>query len=506
MRSIPFNKFLLAVIACLLILLIAQWYNLSNYVELQRVEFNKKINFTLETTLQSGRKMRTDSIARSMYRWLMDSSLTKIYSRPHPVYKKTVYYVEDTRAPRIQKTDFSLNFENRPVSPDNDTVRSLIANHVVLLFRQRYMDYESVFYFTANTGDSAARLSERLRDDTLTLRNELKNRLKQEQLPSAFVLHYIPDTDTLEIARQSALAAAPRSLQTRLYRTDAFHHASPVWVYASFSDPTVWLARKLFLPTVVSFAIVICIALLLFYFYRIIRKQKQLAELKNDFIDNMTHELKTPIATISAAAEAMQSFGALNDPDRARKYLGNIQNQSSQLSTIVNKVLNISTFDKQSFSLSKMRFVIGEILQEVKENQQLVYPSSQAEIYIEGGDAEIYADRFHLKNVFFNLIDNAIKYNDKSIAIITISVQNTADKLRATVKDNGRGIPREHIDRVFEKFYRLPQGNVQKVKGFGLGLFYVKKIIDMHHGSIDIESIANKQTTINIELPLRAAE
>ncbi len=498
------DKFVIAIFVCLTVLLGVQWYSLQHFIGLQRIEFNKAINNALEKTVSDNRRMRTDSISHEMYRWLMDTSLTKLYSKRNEKLHTTIYYVEDVKALQIQRMDFSLAFENRPIVPGSDSVKSIIARHIVSMFRSQYQDYESVYYYTQTTGEKSAALSQRLRNDTLQLTRAFKENLESARILTDFRMTFLGEDDSVRADHYAEQAMPAQSLQTRLFKTGGYNKAQRTYVFATFNDPTAWLFSRLLTPVLVSIGIVLGVAAALFYFYRIIRKQKQLSQLKNDFIDNMTHELKTPIATIAAAAEALQHFGVQSDTVKTEKYLSNIRVQATRLNTIVNKVLDIASFDRSEVVLQKGRIPVNELLREIQHTHRLVHPDVELTMELSSAEGEITGDRFHLKNVLFNLVDNAVKYSNTNKSVIRISTQLAGNHSDIVVQDNGAGIPSDHLPRIFEKFYRVPTGNVHRVKGFGLGLYYVKKIVELHNGVVHMESELGKGTTVHIRLPLSA--
>jgi two-component system phosphate regulon sensor histidine kinase PhoR len=503
MRSPFINRPLIGIFICLAILLAAQCYHLYSSVQLQRIEFNKSINVVLEKTIADNRKLRADSLTNSMYRWLMDTTLTSIYSEPwsgNP--DQTKYFVKDLVATEHPHTDFSLSFENRPIDPNNntDSIKSIVAWHIVKVFRNQYVDYESIFYYTQTIGDSATQLSTRMRNDTLMLYKTYADNIRAAGISTDFNLKFIDDNDSAQFNALTRQAYHAQSLQTRPYKTGAHNKSQRVYVVATFEDPAQWLFGKLLIPILVSVGIVLGVAIALVYFYRIIRKQKQLAQLKNDFIDNMTHELKTPIATIAAAAEALQHFGIREDEVKTSKYLNNVIHQADRLNAIVNKVLEVSSFDRNDVLLHKATFRLNDLMREVQEMHKTVHPEVTLNMVL-ATDTEITGDRFHLKHVLFNLVDNAVKYNTSEKPVIRISTNREQDHSGITVYDNGDGIPADHLPKIFEKFYRVPTGNIHRVKGFGLGLYYVKKIIDLHQGFVTIESGPGKGTSVHIKLP-----
>ena len=501
MKPLKFSRLLSAILVCVAVLLCMQWYWLANLEHWQRVEFNKSINLSLEKTLSEERRLRTDSISKSIYRWMMDTSLTRITSKTNPLYKTTIYYILDKAGTVKQNSSFSLSWENRPISTQNDSVRKVVADYIVTRFRESYRDYQAIFFHTQTIGDSASLLSETMRSDTMSIRRIFIKNLLQQNINSAFLLHFVKPSDSITAHTINEQANSFTSLQTKLYKSDVYKNGETMYTYAVFNKTSPWLSGKLFVPFLLSFLLVAGVSALLLYFYNIIRKQKELATIKNDFIDNMTHELKTPIAVISAAAEAMQQFGVLKDETKTQKYISNIRSHSAQLHTIVNKVLDISSFEKQEISLTKTTIHLKALLQDIIKEHLLIRTDDKIVVDIQSPSDEVFGDPFHFKNIFFNLIDNALKYNDKGNTHIIITMKDAGENILIAVQDNGKGIEPKYLENIFDKFFRVPQGNIHQVKGFGLGLFYAKKIITLHGGTIQVESVSGVTTTFTIVLP-----
>lgn len=501
MKQFKFNRLLTGIILCLVLLVSIQCYWVARLVHWQRVEFNKSINLSIEKSLADERKQRTDSISKAIYNWMMDTSLTRITSKINPVYNKMVYSISDKSGSVKQKSSISLSFENRPITTQNDTVRKVVANYIVSKFRESYSDYQAVLFLTQTIGDSATFLSEKMLLDTSRIRKILLNNLLQQNIKTDFSLHLVKLSDSSAADNEVKKAKSITSLQTNLYKSDVTKSGEILYTYARFKKPLQWIWGKLFIPLLLSFLVLAGVSGLLLYFYKILRQQKILSAIKNDFIDNMTHELKTPISVISAAAEAMQQFGVLNDETKTQKYITNIRIHSAQLHTIVNKVLDISSFEKQETELTKTNFNFTELVQEIIKNYLFIRTNDKITVETEAPADVIWGDRFHVKNILFNLIDNALKYNDKDNAHIHITMKGTRENSSITVEDNGMGIEAKYIENIFDKFFRVPHGNIHKVKGFGLGLFYVKKIIELHGGSILAESTRGIKTKFTIILP-----
>jgi len=231
-------------------------------------------------------------------------------------------------------------------------------------------------------------------------------------------------------------------------------------------------------------------------------RQKRLSEVITDFINNMTHELKTPIATISLSSEMIMRLDINDDLDKAKKYAGIIFKENKRLETQVERVLNISTLDKENTSLNKKTLDFHELLFEVKDTFDFNQLANGGKILIEN-NASIFiiqADPIHITNVVYNLLDNAVKYC-ATPPEITVTTKNEKKYFVFEIKDNGIGIRKEDLKMIFDKFYRVSTGNIHNIKGFGLGLFYVKLIIYEHNGYIDVKSKVGEGTTFSIKLP-----
>lgn len=241
----------------------------------------------------------------------------------------------------------------------------------------------------------------------------------------------------------------------------------------------------------------------LFYIIRTIIQQKKLTELKDDFINNMTHELKTPIATITVAIEGLQKFNGLNDPEKTQRYLQTSRNELSRLDGLVTKVLNVAAFERKKVVLVKERIAIDELMNELIQAEKQKTAKEVNITYVNrDGITEIEADKMHLRNVMLNLVDNAIKYATEPVDI-KIDLTKQHKYAVFSIKDNGMGIPAKHIKHIFDKFHRVPAGNVHNVKGTGLGLNYVKYMVEAHGGKISVNSKVNKGSEFTVTIPIK---
>ena len=258
-----------------------------------------------------------------------------------------------------------------------------------------------------------------------------------------------------------------------------------------------------FMIPALFFTVVLCISFI--YTIYVIFRQKKVTELKNDFINNMTHEFKTPISTISLASQMLTDGSVTKSPQMLQHITGIINDETKRLRFQVEKVLQISLFDQQKATMKMRELDIDELLTGVVNTFALKVEKNGGTIatQMEAKDAMVFADEMHITNVIFNLMDNAVKYKRDSEPLrLSIRTWNDHGKLCISIQDNGIGIKKENLKRVFDRFYRVHTGNLHDVKGFGLGLAYVKKVIQDHHGSIRAESELGVGTKFIIVLPL----
>ncbi len=249
-----------------------------------------------------------------------------------------------------------------------------------------------------------------------------------------------------------------------------------------------------------SSILIIIITVFFAYTIFVILQQKKLSEVRSDFVNNMTHELKTPIATINLTASALADTKLQENPERLKQYISILSEEGNRLKTLVEKVLQSSNADSGSLRLTKSEISLNDIVLEVMPSFPSYVTAGQLRLELDENLPLLIADRFHLTNVVFNLIENAIKYS-KGEVDISVTTKVHGKYLELIVRDKGQGIPKEHQKKVFEKFYRVPTGDIYQTKGYGLGLFYVKQIAEKHHGSIELQSEPGNGTTFILRLP-----
>lgn len=268
----------------------------------------------------------------------------------------------------------------------------------------------------------------------------------------------------------------------------------------SFPKERLYVWKNMSGTVIGSLLLILIVVFAFFFAVSTIYKQKQLSEIKNDFISNMTHELKTPISTISLACEAVQDPDVGADADSVKSFIGMIDQENKRLGKLVENVLQTALIDKGKLKLNLQPMRVDKLLQEVVNNFQIRYKNKGGRIEINQLDEfEWNLDKIHFGNVIYNLLDNSLKYCDEA-PVVKVRLIKDANHFRLEVDDNGIGIKKEDQKRIFEKLYRVPTGDVHDVKGFGLGLSYVKSIVELHKGEILLDSQVGVGTNFVIQV------
>lgn len=311
----------------------------------------------------------------------------------------------------------------------------------------------------------------------------------------AHSLTYSPKGDTITKVIPGSPKYVDPTYQLNVIATSKLLPSESI-LSVGFNDVTSIILKRNLLGILLSFVLMVAVISSLLYLLKIIREQKQLAEIKNDFISNITHEFKTPIATISAAIEGIQHFNKENDKEKTEKYLAMSTTQLGKLNTMVERILDTATLDKEDLSLKKERCNLVEVLEHLIKKYKEIAP--EIPITLKSSTSSIWAtvDVFHLENAIDNLVDNATKYGKPPV---TIAISNTNSNIHLSITDTGKALTKDQASQLFEKFYRVPKGNTHDIKGFGIGLYYTKTIIEKHNGSIEVSTVP--QTSFKITIP-----
>jgi signal transduction histidine kinase len=454
--------------------------------------FKSDINNALEEAVEKEAINRRKLLTEKYKAWISDTSMIEIHCDVEPVYQQTRFFMKDRYSPYPQKSfkPFHLSFDS--FTSLLDTITPQAREFFIKTFLEGPLQNDLkngwVYFYTQRLGDSLTYAMDTRKADSVNLKSLYKEELKERDIEAGFRL--LP-------AGKPPLDSASYPHATRLFWT---YGRFPVPGFrAWFPHPTVvfvdrmkWVLASSFLLTAIS----------LYCFYYTITtllRQKKLSELKNDFVNNMTHELKTPVATIGIAAEAIQTFEL--DKAYREEYAGIIREQAANLSRLIDHILK-SAIEEEPMEMKMEKLCIKMLVEEallqikpqIEKSSAVVQFSLQEQVFILG-------NQVHLTNVVINLLDNALKYSHEQ-PLITIGVTKESPWVMIEIADQGIGIEDDYQQKVFERFFRVPTGNIHTVKGYGLGLSYAKSIIEKHKGFLLLESRKNQGTRLTIKLPL----
>jgi len=399
-----------------------------------------------------------------------------------------------------QTTGIKLRKQGNPRHGSNALAQA--SYNMQELFKQRYEYQRQLLDNVANKMlQTSSNLPLEEKVNFKNLNENIKDELRYNGVELPFQFEIVDKSDRPVYKQELYTEPDKSAIYTQvLYPNDPIDKLN----YLRVSFPT----RHEYLMSEISFmvpAFVFTLILLITFIISIylIFRQKRLSEMKSDFMNNMTHELKTPVSTISLAAQMLKDPGIMKSPDIFNHISSVINDETKRLSFQVEKVLQMSLFEKQQATLKFKEIDINDVIVNIANTYQLKVEKfgGSIDIDLEASDTTVNADEMHLTNVLFNLLDNALKYRKEDIPLeLMIRTWNQNNKIYISVEDNGIGIKKEDAKKVFERFYRVSTGNRHDVKGFGLGLAYVKKIIDDHKGTIKVDSELGRGSKFIISL------
>lgn len=334
-----------------------------------------------------------------------------------------------------------------------------------------------------------------------TLKDNIKDQLRYNGIDLPFQFEIVDKNDKPIYSQEGYKEPEKSAIYTQvLYPNDPIDKLN--YLRVSFPTQHEYLLSEIsFMVPAFIFTLILLVTFIISIY--LIFRQKRLSEMKNDFMNNMTHELKTPVSTISLAAQMLKDPGIMKSPQVFNHISTVINDETKRLSFQVEKVLQMSLFEKQQATLKLKELDVNDIIINIANTYQLKVEKfgGTIDIDLEASDTTVNADEMHFTNVLFNLLDNALKYRKEDVPLqLMIRTWNQNNKIYISVEDNGIGIKKEDSKKVFERFFRVSTGNRHDVKGFGLGLAYVKKIVDDHKGTIKIESELGRGTKFIISL------
>jgi two-component system phosphate regulon sensor histidine kinase PhoR len=482
----------LLILASIVGLLVIQGFWIAKFYQINRQQVSKEIKLSLENSVKVEMSLRYALRAKEFLPDIDTESMIIVGDTTNNVKMDSIVKLMRARK-QLNPTDVSIS-----ITSIGDSIPVLDSIPEKIEFRLR----ELVGTLMSNRPNDLQQVDLKLVDSLL------KTEFKQRGIDVEYNLEVY---DRLKDTIESELLNFP-SIGNTSGRSGVFLlHEVPATIMGDkeIRLTTINSVGQVFNSPIVKGSLLATLILLIlivssyFYMLKTIFDQKKLSTIKNDFINNMTHELKTPIATVSAIVESMQNFGVLDDKVKTHKYLGVSQKELGRLSGLVEKVLNMAREEREPLKMSPEELNVREICDNIINSESIKQAEKDVsfDVKIEEEAEKVMADRFHMVNVMQNLIENSIKYSEDPV-IIRIACERRKDFIKISVSDNGIGIPKKHQGKVFDQFYRVPTGDVHNVKGFGLGLHYVRNIVEKHGGKISLNSEPGNGSTFTINLPV----
>lgn len=533
MRRIRVSFILILLISSLLALLIVQAFQTAGLYDRKTTQFREKFAITLEQIAlkhERGEELRRymhtiDKDFSGKYKDILKEEFQELMSTDESIsIRDTTIYEDGEQANyliiqgRAYDSISGLTAEQRVLARDVRHLRDLFTNPETLIDKDsmkmaiqldqrviheifkkaRFVNELMLETFRTNVYEEP---SERL--DILFLDTVIKTELKGKKLPSEFTFmitdgyqmpiefDHAPDNYTLKLdttGEHKTLLFPGNSLDEDLY------------LHMNFPKQGSFVLREMGTPLLVNLILVLIIVVALVIMFKTILTQKKLSEIKNNFISNMTHEFKTPISTISLACQAVADGDVVkSDPESTRTLMKMIEDENKRLEVLVERILQSAVIDRGELKIKEEEINLNEVITEITNNAKFRVKNVGGEIQLELPTEELLVkgDKVHITNVISNLVDNAIKYSNESPEI-KIKLIGSSEEIIIEVADKGIGIKKEHIHKIFDNLYRIPTGNIHNVKGFGLGLSYVKAIVELHGWNIHVKSKFGEGSTFSI--------
>lgn len=453
----------------------------------------RQVDYSFQQAIEKEWNRRKDTLAAYLAGFLSDTNFIGIGTKYNEREKTWMITMYDPQNP----SDYS-SWSSKTIKVGEKLLpgqkEQIIDKYISDNIRKNVTN-DVIFYYTQRFGKTWTKKHGEMNLDTGLVNKFFANELRKNDVTTGFAIHYRDTTLQKKSARERMSAVHSAELPVNYLTLNDYDKKYKA--FAMVESPAFVLLKRMWLAILSSVVLLGLTLFCLYRMYRTIIKQKQLDELKNDFISNMTHELKTPIATVTAAVDGLQYYDALNDKQRAQRYLNTSREELKKLDEMVSKVLTLSVADNADRNLKKESFYLEEFLEKLLSSFA-VQPSFSWQLAIDRS-LKVHGDKEKLASVFQNIIENSIKYGVGNI-IVDISARQVTDKLIIEIKDNGPGIDDAYLPFIFNKFYRVSSGNAD-VKGFGLGLYYVAQIISAHGGTIE----AGNKNGLNflIQLPVK---
>lgn len=474
-------------ISSLLLLVVLQFFWLRNSYDKVYADLRKDANDVFRTTVLA---LRDSAVLRNLERVPSDTALRQ---------QRTFHFTERVDCVQVHRSRLAADAQMKIVISSSDkaadSVEALLRPVVTQLHGKRMSGTNTFVLRMTNDSLSTDTLLMNVRtamskagvDEDVAIDIHVKTELPRPVANGQMFMRRTAPTDS----------ATARMIRSEWVSYDPFHR------YAmSLSAFQPMLVRQIAPQILFSVFLTLLTTTAFFILYRSLRSQQRLMEMKNDFISNITHELKTPVTTVSVALEALRDFKGLENPQTTREYLDIAQSELNRLAILTDKILKSAIFENKGIGFDPEPVDLLKTVDQILRSMKLVFDKQKAHVKFEreGNSFTIMGGSVHLTNVIYNLLDNALKYSSGE-PNISISLMEETNRVILRVGDKGIGIPNEYRKKIFEKFFRVPTGDVHNVKGYGLGLSYVQAVIHSHRGLIEVNSTPGEGSIFTIFLP-----
>lgn len=524
------KKYIFAIflmLSSIVLLLVFQYFWLRKVYEDEKTTLQKQIDLTFRTVMMA----MQDSLLQKNIKAVGDSNFKFNFFRPFEHFRNPAFFQIDS----TKQKDRLIHIQSHLLQQVNKLVLSQKGKNTSLPNNKQGTkpNQKDSLIFSEESNIQVFITSDKPQDSLSTILRKMALDRPPEMQAKSFVIRLGNDT----LAHASIIANYQKALSEAKidlpFQLQVLHHqqvkanfflrktpdkqdkgilSAPFFTIPSapiyqvyFPDSQDFILWKMLPQFVFSLLLILLTSGAFYLIYHNLQKQEKLIALKNDFISNVTHELKTPITTVSVAIEALQNFNALQNPTLTKEYLEISQNELNRLAMLVDKIMKMASFESKGIELKFSTIDLPQLVNQILKSMKLQFEKYKAEISFEvtpQSESEnilVQADEVHLTNMIYNLLDNALKYSKENPNIV-IRLIDLGNKIQLSIKDNGIGIASEYKDKIFEKFFRVPTGNIHNIKGYGLGLSYVGSVIQQHGGSIEVESKVGEGSCFRIEL------
>ncbi len=492
-----------AILIVLLTLIVIQGYLMQESIRTSEAMFKANVTRSMEEVFNQINKinMRNYLMENNRYRLLRYRRIENINSRIKKLREanpelficrsNATYFSEGRKYRKLSESDSNIIVLYNELRSKRDMLRDTSASF------EQFINEMMKYVSACNVFDNKTINYKML--DTL-----IYKKLKANDI---FIEPYI---GVLDFSKTKLLYVSDMEYSGELFSTPFVFEYSPgglrsakvIYISLYFPSSVLFLNNNIYRFVLISFLLTLMIVFVFIMLVRLILQQQKWEQMKTDFVSNMTHEVKTPIATISLACEMLQIPETRSDPEVLQTYLHIISEENKRLRGLIEVVLQQSKMTDKSFSIKREKMDVHEIIRDAIETVSFIISNrkGKVEVDLKAKDPVIIADKLHITNLIYNLVDNAVKYSPYDLEI-KIATMDDLNGIHVIVSDKGLGISKDKLNRIFDKFYRVSTGDLHNVKGFGIGLSYVKEIVNSHKGKIEVESELGKGSSFDVYLP-----